>query len=319
MRVAGLIFAVGLMACGPSLKSANPYERHLAVQGASAAELRMALSDKDWRVAATACVAAQKAHTKGVVGLVSDLLAAKTFGDDRLEYLIATLAELGDATERRILPLYLHHRRPSVRAQVAKALAPSKLGGVGAETLLVRLLNDRDARVRQQVRATLALYDSQTARVPLAIAREEWVTAMRLGGLPELLAALRSVPAAKGREILQAVRGLGAVARPLLKAVLDQSKLSRLHLEAYLALSRSHAEAPLARYRQRTEKSWRARLNQTVARCESKNWYVPMKELRELAEKPAFDFLVPLLQDAKTRCRKAALRFVRRDLAKLPH
>ncbi len=306
-----------LVACGPNLRSKNPYERHLALKEVTSVDALMkALRDPDWRLAATACQTAIKRRLHHIATEVAGLLAAKTFTDDRLEYFIQVLGELGLRSQRPTLVAYATHRRPAVRMQVVLALAPTQLGGPGAEPLLVRLLGDKDRRVRRAVMSVLGQYDSKTARIPLAIAKEDWETAVRLGGTRALIAVMEVLPHAKARAIVRAAHGAKVKGRPLLRAVLDNRELEYLHMDAYVNFPQVARGSPIKHFRAETLKRWRVRLDKEIAHCSTKYWNYALSRLRAWVSRPNFDFLQPVIERAKERCRRAALKWVREDVSR---
>ncbi|MBW2733764.1 MAG: HEAT repeat domain-containing protein [Deltaproteobacteria bacterium] len=307
-----------LAACGPNLKAENPYERHLALENTSSVKaITKALHDKDWRVAASACEVAIKKRIVGAAPVVARMVASQEYKDARLEYFLKLMGALGERPDRGLLGAYLGHRRPSVRMQVAIALSPKKLGGPGAEPLLVGLLSDPDKRVRDQVLVVLEEYDSATARVPLAIAKGKWVAALKLGAHGDVMVALRAAPKKNGKTIIQAARSLGKLGRPVLVAVLNEQALGALHMDAYVAMAQLGQDSPLQTYRRKTIEMWRVqRLMPLLVNCETKDWHKPMGKIRAWVRRPPFDFLKPELLRAKAACRRAALRWVRQDLGK---
>ncbi len=149
-----LLLAFQLEAClGPQLDADNPYERHMALislrrKPALIKATIKALSDPDWRVAATASALALKHSLKEIVPAATLLLQMRTFDDQRVEYLLHIVGRLGRKEHSSLVAPYLSHSRPMARIEALRALAIDHLGFRGLETLLFPLTKDKDQQVR---------------------------------------------------------------------------------------------------------------------------------------------------------------------------
>jgi hypothetical protein len=298
------------------LDSDNPYERHMALTALErsarlGAAARRALSDDDWRVAATACTLAIKRRLRGVAAAAVELLAARDVDDQRLEYLIRLAAEAAPKDAAATVAHYLGHPRPSVRAESLRALAPEHLGAPGRERWIIPLLDDRHHGVRARAESTLVRYATPEVRALLARRGRAWAILAEMGATRELYEALRTAAPASRAAIFEPVLRSPTSNSELVLAVLADASLAALHPAAVAYLER-RKEAPdsLAQIKARIAEEHARRLAAEVARCSTAEWYPPYARLKKMAERPEYQFLAQRTAAALDACRSAALEVV---------
>ena len=291
---------------GPKLVAERPYERKEALLNLTndsvAAPARQALSDPDWRVAATACTVALKENLRTVAATAAELLKKNKFEDHRLEHFVRLVAHLGRENDRFVLVRFLTHARPAVRFQALRGLDPKALGRPGMELKISVAGRDKDPRIRRMAKNILAKYASSRSRIILAFHAKNWKELGRMHATEHIVRGLRESPADARPFILVSARVAGA---PLFLAILRDKTLAALHGQAYAELSLTGSSDPAAKqYEARARKRMAPLIADTLTECSAGSANA-LDKLAAWARNPQYSFL-PELAAAVEKCRVAA-------------